>query len=73
MSFVWGRAWLGYDHPRKVATDPADTSTHLGPQIGKVIALTRRELLIISPYFVPGKETRTFVNAVIGNAAALFQ
>jgi putative cardiolipin synthase len=62
--FFWGRAGLGYDHPSKVSTSPADTSTHLGPQLRKVIDLTRRELLIISPYFVPGKEGVEFFRSL---------
>jgi putative cardiolipin synthase len=62
--YLWGRAGLGYDHPRKVSTSPSDTSGHLGPQLRKVIDLTRRELLIISPYFVPGKEGVEFFRSL---------
>jgi putative cardiolipin synthase len=62
--YFWGRAGLGYDDPSKVSTSPSDTSTHLGPQLRKVIDLTRRELLIISPYFVPGKEGVEFFRSL---------
>jgi putative cardiolipin synthase len=62
--FFWGRAGLGYDHPSKVSTSPSDTSTHLSPKLGKVVELTRRELLIISPYFVPGKEGVEFLRSL---------
>lgn len=52
----WGRAWLVYDDPSKVTTAPTDTSTHLAPKLGEVIKRTQREFLVVSPYFVPGKE-----------------
>ncbi|MFZ5876586.1 MAG: phospholipase D family protein [Nitrospirota bacterium] len=52
----WGRAWLVYDDPAKITTATTDTSTHLTPKLRDVITRTQRELLIISPYFVPGKE-----------------
>jgi len=62
--FFWGPAGLGYDHPNKVSTAPTDTSTHLGPQLRKVIDLTHQELLIVSPYFVPGKEGVEFFRSL---------
>ena len=44
------------DDPEKVSTRPDDTSTNLGPQLSGIVDGTKKELLIVSPYFVPGKE-----------------
>jgi putative cardiolipin synthase len=50
----WGRALLVVDDPAKVGRAPEDTQGHLLPQLAGVAAQMRSELLIVSPYFVPG-------------------
>jgi len=60
----WGRAWLAYDLPDKVTTAPEDRATHLIPQLRPIIDATKRELLIVSPYFIPGKEGVAFFQAL---------
>jgi putative cardiolipin synthase len=42
------------DHPDKVATSADRTETHLAPQLRAVVDKTKRELFLVSPYFVPG-------------------
>ena len=54
MNFFWGRAEALYDDPAKITQSPQDQGTHLLPQLGKVTDSTHGELLIISPYFIPG-------------------
>jgi putative cardiolipin synthase len=49
-------AELLYDLPEKVSTDPDDRSTHLGPELAELLASTKKQLIAISPYFVPGKD-----------------
>jgi putative cardiolipin synthase len=44
------------DHPDKVLTSSAKTDTHLAPQLREVVDVTKHELFLVSPYFVPGKE-----------------
>lgn len=56
VTFSWGRATIVHDHPDKVLTSSAKTVTHLTPQLREVVAKTKRELFLVSPYFVPGKE-----------------
>lgn len=56
VSYYWGRATIVNDHPDKVATSVARTETHLAPQLRKVVDATKRELFLVSPYFVPGKK-----------------
>ena len=54
--YYWGKATIVEDHPDKVATSAAKTETHLAPQLRKVVDQTKRELFLVSPYFVPGKK-----------------
>jgi phosphatidylserine/phosphatidylglycerophosphate/cardiolipin synthase-like enzyme len=56
VSYFWGRATIVNDHPDKVATSAAKIETHLAPQLRDVVAKTKRELFLVSPYFVPGKQ-----------------
>ncbi len=54
--FYWGKATIVNDHPDKVATAARKTETHLAPQLRKLADKTKRELFLVSPYFVPGKQ-----------------
>ena len=56
VSYYWGRATIVNDHPDKVATSADKTETHLAPQLREVVDKTKRELFLVSPYFVPGKQ-----------------
>ena len=51
----WGRAHVVVDDPAKVTRPPEDTSGHLLPQLTRISVQLRSELLIVSPYFVPGE------------------
>ena len=44
------------DNPDKVLTSSAQTETHLAPQLHEIVDKTRRELFLVSPYFVPGNQ-----------------
>lgn len=52
--FFWGKAHVLVDDPAKVSRAPEDTQGHLLPQFSKLGLQMRTELLIVSPYFVPG-------------------
>jgi cardiolipin synthase C len=56
VSYCWGRATIVSDHPDKVLTSAAKTETHLAPKLRQVVDATKRELVLVSPYFVPGKQ-----------------
>ncbi|UHD14733.1 phospholipase D family protein [Thiocapsa bogorovii] len=57
LDFQWGHALVFYDLPEKLVTDPEDRSTHLGPKVRPyTIGAVKRDLLLFSPYFVPGDE-----------------
>jgi len=42
-----------YDHPSKVNTDERDTTTHMSTQFNAELIQVKKELIIISPYFIP--------------------
>ena len=52
--FYWGKADLLYDDPSKISRAPEDTEGHLVPQFADIKTRIKDELLIVSPYFVPG-------------------
>ena len=64
LTFDWGRATVVVDHPDKVFSSSSDTTTHLAPQLRKLTDETKRELFLVSPYFVPGKEGVALLSAV---------
>ena len=51
----WGKAHLLYDDPAKISRSPDDTEGHLLPQFADLGSKVQNELLIVSPYFVPGE------------------
>lgn len=55
VTFFWGRAELMYDHPNKVAELSNDPKVRLLPRVAELTGDLKSELLIVSPYFVPGK------------------
>jgi cardiolipin synthase C len=61
---VWGRAQLVCDQPEKVTTDPEDTSTHLLPELRDVVDDITNEVVITSPYFVPGPTGMAFFRSL---------
>ncbi len=52
--FIWSSAKLVYDLPEKLIASPTDSSIHFGPKINKYIDSSSEEILIATPYLVPG-------------------
>ena len=53
--FHWGNAVVLADPPEKVRLLAGDSSTHAISRLGKMLAQAKEELILVSPYFVPGK------------------
>ncbi|MFX1676155.1 phospholipase D family protein [Paraburkholderia sp. A2WS-5] len=53
--FSWGHAVVLYDDPSKIAHSPRDDAGHLFPKLKALELEPGHELIIVSPYFVPGK------------------
>ena len=52
----WGQAVLVVDEPEKIAAARDANELHLASQLEPFFADLHEELLIVSPYFVPGRE-----------------
>jgi putative cardiolipin synthase len=46
-------AHLYYDHPNKVITDEKNTRYHISSQISDDLKKVKKELIVVSPYFIP--------------------
>lgn len=55
LSFYWGEAKLFVDSPDKLSETRQNTNLRLTTQIEAQLATAENELIIISPYFIPGK------------------
>jgi putative cardiolipin synthase len=53
VSWYWGQSRVITDNPEKALTSATDESTHLAPKLRAEANATRKELFLVSPYFVP--------------------
>jgi putative cardiolipin synthase len=53
--FRWGQANVIYDRPEKIQQDFDQTHLHLSSQLKPYLDDLKEELILFSPYFVPGK------------------
>jgi len=64
--FTWGEATLLYDDPSKITRGPEETQGHLMSQWRALDFQAAHEMLIVSPYFVPGKTGVAWIRAMTG-------
>jgi putative cardiolipin synthase len=61
LPLIWASARVLVDQPEKAAgTDSTVGSVKLGSQLWPIVEAARSELIISSPYFIPGKEGMKF-------------
>lgn len=65
LDLFWATSRVLYDLPEKVRTDPEDRSNHLGPELGDLLTSVEKDLILISPYFVPGKEGTALLRTLV--------
>lgn len=53
--FSWGHWQLFADQPEKIVAPAISSDSHLAPHLLQVLAASEQDILIISPYFVPGE------------------
>jgi putative cardiolipin synthase len=56
VAYAWGEGDVVYDLPEKLLHDESRTEFHLAPHLKPYLEKIDKELIIFSPYFVPGKE-----------------
>lgn len=61
VEYEWGEAQAIYDRPEKLAQDVNSSEYHLSFQLGLYMEGIHKELIIISPYFVPGKRATRYL------------
>jgi putative cardiolipin synthase len=61
----WGEAVVLYDRPEKVLRDFEETEYHLAPQVDPYFEKVAEELIIFSPYFIPGKSGTAFLTDLV--------
>ena len=62
--WFWGPARLVADQPAKIDAGPEQSQLRIGPDIKAMTDSAQRELLIISPYFVPGDSGASYLDAL---------
>ena len=63
--FAWGRGHVLFDEPEKVSRDRDDKQGHLIHQFRGIGMRIQRELLLVSPYFVPGEAGTAWLRALV--------
>ena len=58
---IWSRWVFVGDDPGKLATDKVTKDSYLAPNLKKAFDMASRDLIIISPYFVPGDAIKDYL------------
>jgi len=64
VSYLWGDADVVVDHPDKISSSRDASELHLMTQLEPYFDGIEKELIIISPYFVPGHEGVKFFKSL---------
>jgi putative cardiolipin synthase len=65
VEFRWSEAEVIYDQPEKILHDVGKTEYHLASDIAPHFRGVRKELIIFSPYFIPGKSGMAFLTRLV--------
>ena len=65
IDYSWGRWVLVYDQPSKVEAKVVRDETHLAPRLKEGIDRTGEDLIIVSPYFVPGPAFTEYLGGLV--------
>ena len=65
LDFVWSDWVPAYDHPTKVKAKQVNPDTHLAPRLRQATDRVQRDLVIVSPYFVPGEEFTAYLVGLV--------
>lgn len=65
LAYSWGQAHIIYDHPDKALGKSIEETKYLLPQLAPIIEDLEKDLILISPYFIPGDEGVEFLSALV--------
>ena len=66
LKLAWGEAQVVFDQPEKVLHDIQETQYHLAPMLKPYLDGLKKELIIFSPYFVPGEAGTALLTQLAG-------
>jgi len=64
VGYSWGNAVVVYDRPEKLLHDTGEKEYQLAPQLKPYAEGVQKELIIFSPYFVPGDAGTAFLTGL---------
>jgi putative cardiolipin synthase len=68
--WFWGNAELVADDPAKVTAEKDEPSLRIGPKIRQVLDAAASEVILISPYFVPGDTGTAYLSSLVKRGVA---
>jgi cardiolipin synthase C len=69
--WFWGDAVLVADQPEKIATVNDDPALRIGPQIKAMTDQAQKDVLLISPYFIPGDSGTRYLSDLTARGVAV--
>jgi len=64
VGYSWGNAVVVYDRPEKMLHDTGEKEYQLAPQLRPYAEGVQKELIVFSPYFVPGEAGTAFLTGL---------
>jgi putative cardiolipin synthase len=64
--WFWGAGELVADQPEKIEVDHDVPSFRIGPQVKAIMDAAQQQLLLISPYFIPGESGVEYLGGIAG-------
>jgi putative cardiolipin synthase len=69
--WFWGSASLIADQPEKASSGKDDPSLRIGSQFREILVAAQKQVLLVSPYFVPGKSGTRFLLNLVDHGVAV--
>ena len=70
-AWFWGTAVLVADQPEKIETDHDEPALRIGPQIRTLSDGAQQQLLLISPYFIPGDKGVDYLGSLVARGVTV--
>jgi Phosphatidylserine/phosphatidylglycerophosphate/cardiolipin synthases and related enzymes len=70
-AWFWGPATLVADQPEKIEVDHDEPGLRIGPQIKTLIDGAHQDVLLISPYFIPGKHGTDYLDGLAARGVSV--
>lgn len=71
LRFIYSEARLYYDKPEKISKANVEKTTHMGPNIRPYFINAKSEIILASPYLVPGNESIEMFNELLAKGVSI--